>query len=211
MSKLPALLLLLATALTAAADSPARVDADSVVWRATLEADQQRLQQIAEQLSASLPVSGTMVQQKHMAILEQPLQSKGEFLLEENGDIDWSVTEPFPVLYQVRDDRILRTLDGEQLEISARTEPSVYGFFQIVSKLFELKLDGLHRFFTLQVPAEGLGEPWQLRLQPNNDRLASAIAAIVVSGQQGQMSRVTVREPNGDFSQIEFIYRSKKP
>lgn len=160
-------------------------------------------------LAGSLPVSGRMQQQKHMAILSAPLDSSGRFDIAANGDLTWAVETPFAVLYQIRDGRILRTLNGRQTEITASSEPSVYGFFQIVGKLFDLQLDGLESFFTLEVPQAPPADRWQLRLVPKNSRLAKAIAAIVVTGKEGELRTVTVQEPSGDYTRIEFFYPSR--
>ncbi|MBU2885705.1 outer membrane lipoprotein carrier protein LolA [Gilvimarinus agarilyticus] len=179
-------------------------------WRNASSADDQKhLQSVAAQLANSLPVHGQMQQHKYMAILNEPLVSSGTFDLKTNGDLTWSVQEPFAVLYRIVDGTIMRTLEGEQTEITARKEPSVYGFFQIVGKLFDLQLKGLESFFTVQLPHSELDAQWQLRLLPNNKRLASAIAAIVVTGEQGRLHNVTVQEPNADYTRIQFQYAAQ--
>lgn len=185
----------------------AGVWAAEIQWRrADSDADRRQLADLAARLTDSLPVRGKMQQQKHMAILTAPLQSAGHFAIAANGDMTWAVETPFAVLYQIREGRIVRVLDGRETEISVSNEPSVYGFFQIVGKLFDLQLEGLETFFTVEVPQTPRAGLWQLRLVPKNRRLAKAIAAIVVTGKEGVLHTVTVQEPNEDYTRIQFSY-----
>lgn len=183
-------------------------DTSNVTDTSTVSEQQQALQKIATALAASVPIQGRLVQEKHLSLLDAPMVSEGEFSLAKNGDIVWNIHTPFAVGYSVQDQIIWRTLDGQREKITARSEPSVFGFFHMLGRLFALRLDALAEYFYIDVPQSGLQENWQLRLMPKNALLQKAIGSILAEGSSNQMQRVTIVSPNGDATHIQFFYAS---
>ena len=165
------------------------------------------MQRIADQLRNNLPVTGDIEQQKHLAILREPMISKGSFELAANGDLQWRITEPFAVTYSMETDELRRTMDGESEVIAASTEPALYGFFQLFSRLFELSLQDLNNYFSVYLLA-GADEQWLIGLMPQGSRLNKVLAHIVVQGKNGVIDQVTLTEPEKDHTVLHFSYGS---
>lgn len=170
-------------------------------------AEAKTLEAIAQQLRDRLPIEGTIEQQKHLTILRQPMVSKGSFELTATGDLQWRIDEPFAVTYAMVAGELTRTMDGEVETITASSEPALYGFLQLFSRLFELSLTDLNSYFAVYLldPAD-TGTGWVIGLTPQDSRLQKVLAHIVVQGEQGTISQVMLSEPGDDYTVLNFSY-----
>lgn len=163
------------------------------------------LERAAQSLSEKVPVSGQFVQHKHLAILTSPLVSEGEFRLAEAGDFTWQVTAPYAVSYRQQEGVLERVIDGVTEKVNAANEPALFGFFQFFSRVFELDYSALAQMFEVYFEAESETR-WQLGLIPRDSRLQRAIRQLLIETDNGQIARVTLMEPGGDYTLIEFTY-----
>ncbi|MDO3383466.1 outer membrane lipoprotein carrier protein LolA [Gilvimarinus algae] len=170
------------------------------------DAQRERLKVIAAKLKESLPVQAQMEQRKHLSVLHEPMVSTGEFSLSAAGNMRWHIAEPFAVTYRVEGERIEREIEGERELITASSEPSVYGFFQVFSRLFELDLASLERHFTVYLAPEAESGRWDIALQPTGAPLNRLVALVLVAGQAGHIDKVTVTEPGDDYTELLFSY-----
>ncbi|WP_041524070.1 outer membrane lipoprotein carrier protein LolA [Gilvimarinus agarilyticus] len=174
-------------------------------------AEAQALDGIADQLRGNLPVAGIIEQRKYLAILREPMISTGRFNLTTDGHIHWHIEEPFAVTYAMAEGELTRTMEGKTEVISAASEPSLYGFFQMFSRLFELSLKDLNSYFAVslltpeQVP-EQTSEQWVIGLTPEDSRLQKLLAHIIVQGREGVINQVTLTEPGDDYTVLNFSY-----
>lgn len=187
--------LLQSTALAGVFDAPVKNDAERIA----------ELERAAESLSEKVPVAGDFVQHKHLAILTSPLISEGEFRLAEAGDFSWRVTAPHQITYRQRDGVLERNIDGTTEQVSAANEPALFGFFQFFSRVFELDYSALAQMFEVYYDAES-EDSWQLGLVPRDSRLQRAISQMLIEADKGHIARVTLMEPGGDYTLIEFSY-----
>lgn len=167
----------------------------------------QALEGIAAELRKNLPLAGAIEQQKHLAILREPMISSGSFDLAVAGDLQWRINEPFAVAYAMTADELTRTMDGTTETITASAEPALYGFFQLFSRLFELSLQDLNNYFSVYLlPADDAGEGWVIGLTPEDSRLKKVLAHIVVQGKNGAIDQVMLAEPGDDYTVLNFTY-----
>ena len=173
-------------------------------------AEARALNSIADQLRENLPVAGTIEQRKYLAILREPMISTGRFNLTADGHIHWHIEEPFAVAYAMAGGELTRTMEGKTEVISAASEPSLYGFFQMFSRLFELSLKDLNSYFAVSLlTPEQTGEHWVIGLTPEDSRLQALLAHIIVQGREGLINQVTLTEPGDDYTVLNFSYPRK--
>jgi hypothetical protein len=170
-------------------------------------AEAESLEVIADELRQNLPVSGAIKQQKHLAILREPMVSKGAFTLAADGDLQWRITEPFAVAYSMAAGELTREMDGKSETITASAEPALYGFFQLFGRLFDLSLQDLNSYFSVYLlTAAEAGEHWVIGLTPQDSRLQKVLSHIVVQGEDGMIDQVTLTEPGEDYTVLYFSY-----
>ncbi|WP_020208030.1 outer membrane lipoprotein carrier protein LolA [Gilvimarinus chinensis] len=166
----------------------------------------ERLDTIAGAMRANLPVRAQIRQEKHMAVLAQPLISSGAFSLAVNGDIEWQIREPFAVRYSVQGGEITREVDGEVETITATHEPSVYGFFRMFEQLFKFDAETLKHYFLIYLAPASDRHAWDMALVPSKAPLSDVVATLIVSGDGGRVEKVTITEPGEDYTVLSFRY-----
>lgn len=174
------------------------------------------LRELARELSSQGEVRGEFVQEKFLAILDRPLRSRGSFTLSGKNSFVWRVHEPFAVSYRFVDGNLYRRDDEGERLVKPAADPMLYGFFAFFSTLFELSPTELEKLFRLYF--EQRGDRWTLGLEPRETMLQSALTAIVVDGEVVDaatraehrvtiaITKVTIRESGGDYSQLLFSY-----
>lgn len=179
----------------------------ATVFDAPVKDDEGRiaaLQAIAAQVREAVPVAGEFEQRKHLSIMTEPLVSAGRFALTGSGDFTWEVRKPYPVVYRQRQGVLIREIDGQTEQVSAVSEPALFGFFQFFARVFDLDYDALAEMFDVYL--ESGEQQWQLGLIPGDSRLKRALSQLVIEGEAGRIRRVTLMEPGGDYTRIHFSY-----
>ncbi len=172
------------------------------------EARIQALQGIASQVREAVPVAGGFEQRKHLSIMTEPLVSSGEFSLAASGNFSWQVHKPYPVVYRQREGVLIREIDGQMEQVSAVSEPALFGFFQFFARVFDLDYQALSEMFDVYL--EKTEQQWQLGLIPSDTRLKRALSQLVIVGEEGRIRRVTLMEPGGDYTRIHFTYTGQR-
>ncbi len=172
-------------------------------------AQMERVNAIAAAMRANLPARAQVTQEKHMAVLAEPLISKGVFSLSKSGDIVWQIDEPFSVRYAVQGDEIIREVAGESETITASSEPSVYGFFRMFGQIFALDADALKQYFSIYLAPAATTGVWDMALVPSKAPLDEVVATLLISGRDGFLQKVTITEPGEDYSVLSFHYPSE--
>lgn len=181
---------------------------------------QTQLAELAEAMREQATVEGGFIQTKHLEILSRPLVSKGRFALDAEGEFLWDIHEPFALTYHFRDGELTRTQDGEATRLAPADEPSLHGFFQFFSALFQLT-DGelANRFERYFLPESethgdevaedqtGAAKAWTLGLRPKDRRMTKVLEQLVVEGSGAHIKRVTLTEPGGDQTELSFSYQ----
>lgn len=164
----------------------------------------EQLRDLAADMTASARVAGAFTQRKYLEILARPLESKGRFSLDDEGQFEWLIDEPFAQGYRFRDGELIRSLEGEEERVTPADEPSLYGFFQFFSALLQLTEDELESHFQLYFQSGD--SDWELGLRPRDRRLRRVLEQLVVRGAGAQIDRVTLTEPGGDRTELVFDY-----
>ncbi|MDQ2076968.1 outer membrane lipoprotein carrier protein LolA [Marinimicrobium sp. ABcell2] len=202
-NRAPWLLLLLALAVPAAGESVFSYPVAENPER------QRQLSTLAETMSATSRIEGRFTQTKHLQILEQPLVSRGRFSLDDEGRFSWEIHQPFPQAYHFRDGELIRSVDGEEERVAPADEPSLHGFFQFFSALLQLTEADLGVHFTRYFRHLD-DEQWEMGLRPKDRRMRRVLDDMVVLGRGERIQAVTLKEPGGDRTELNFDYHREE-
>jgi outer membrane lipoprotein-sorting protein len=148
---------------------------------------------------AKMPgLEASFVEEKHIAMLAQPLSSRGKLFFARPGMLLRRTESPTrselvitPKALRMRDD------SGEQV-IDLHSRPDVRPFIESLTWLLSGDRAALAKVYALDLQAAHDGAPWQLTLTPLVDPLKQLIAAIRVRGKGLAVSEIEVREKRGD-------------
>jgi hypothetical protein len=179
----------------------------------TAQANKEQLGQLAQRLNMGDSAQGRFTQYRYLSVLNKPLISQGEFIFKEELGLAWLQHTPFEsaliltqgTLIQIDSDgnqQVTQAGDNRQANSLAQMMPT------LMSALLRGDIDPLATQFSLHLLQDEQG--WQLGLIPLDPLLAKAIEAIVLQGNQG-IDALTLLNPNGDRSQIQFTQLSNAP
>lgn len=154
------------------------------------------LAEISEHLVKAPITQGEFQQQKHLKILQRPLQSTGLFTYHQNKGVIWKTLTPIPSLLLVNESHLL-TGQGEQ------AVPPAFG------KVFKAMLGGdlsqLNEDFV--IVGEDKKTEWQLQLVPKDELLKKIIRSILLRG-DAELHSLELQEVNGNLTHINFSHTS---
>lgn len=148
-------------------------------------------------------VRGSFVQYKHLAELERPLVSRGEFTAARGRGIIWRITAPIESTLVITDEYLIESVNGrETMRVSADERPGLKWVGSILMAVFRSNTEKLEQFFT--VHAETLDDNrWTLELVPRLDAVAKYLKTIRVTGAD-EIEEIRIEEQGGDSSVIEI-------
>lgn len=167
---------------------------------------QQALQQLTSRVQQQPQVTGYFEQTRTLAILKNPVISRGRFSLQPE-QFDWQVQEPFDISYRFSGKTLVRSIEGETETIAPAAEPMLYGFFSFFFSLFSLSESSLEKFFEVyHQPADD--DHWTMGLKPRQAAIARSLKTLVIEGVGTDIQQVRLTEASGDFMVLDFRYEA---
>ncbi|MFT6984725.1 MAG: hypothetical protein ACJAT7_000526 [Psychromonas sp.] len=167
------------------------------------------LSDLQQKLTAHTLLRGDFTQTKTMQMFNQPLLSRGTFLLEQNQGLLWRQAEPFPVSMVLVKEKLSQQFGDQPAEvIIAKDNPMVFYFSHLFLSLFKGDLDGLSGQFEMKLSAKD--EHWLLLLTPKSAPLNKVFASISIAGDEF-VDLLVLHELSGDISEIKFSQQQISP
>lgn len=169
---------------------------------------EQLIEAVQSRLVLDEVVSGRFVQDKHIAVLPQPLRSEGRFSYDPQQGLEWETLSPIANRLTFNEQGISQTVDGQVVwEIDA-SQPAAVTISQVMSSVLAMDWKVLQDYFSLQGQVEGEG--WRLHLTPRDSALKQVVEAISIAG-DSEVESLTLMEANGDRTEIRFLPHSREP
>jgi hypothetical protein len=157
------------------------------------------LEALMKSLSKVDSVDAYFHEQKTLAILEEPLITKGILRYRSPGYLKKQTLDPHQETFQVDGDWvILETPEEGRRHLSLKGYPSLRALVESLRATLAGDVKNLKRFYRLQL--QGQPTDWMLRLEPLDSNIANHVTAIVIHGQTNQIVRVETREAGGDLT-----------
>lgn len=167
------------------------------------------LDQLQQKLMTEQLLRGDFSQSKTLQIFDQPLVSKGTFLLSHQQGLVWKQQDPFSVLLVLANNKLSQQFAEQAPEIiEAKDNPMVFYFSHLFLALFKGDLNALNEQFELTLTNHN--EAWVLHLKPKSAPLNKVFSIIEIHGVD-QIDKLNLIELNGDATTISFTNISSQP
>jgi hypothetical protein len=160
--------------------------------------DDWTLEQLMASLSTVDKVDAHFEEQKNLAILEEPLMTKGILRYRSPGYLKKQTLEPHGESFEVNEDWvILETPEQGRRHLSLKGYPALRALVESIRATLAGDLTNLKRYYRLQL--QGNPTDWTLRLNPLDKKIADHVTAIVIQGRDNRIRRVKTLETGGDL------------
>jgi hypothetical protein len=171
-------------------------------------ADDVTFADIAAQLAAPTVLRGNFTQSRKIALLEQPLQSSGNFLLSDMG-LYWRQDKPLASVMIADGERLLQQVDGGSLQsIDVAKNPMVLTFSTSFLSIFNGSEAELRSHFTVEF-LDG-EDSWSIQLTPTEYPMSEAIETINLRGRE-YIEELTVISRSSEKTMIRFSDLQTEP
>lgn len=137
-------------------------------------------------------------EEKHLAMLTEPLQLSGTLRYVRPDQIEKRITQPYPESLRINRDRLEWDTQGRTRTLSLRSQPQIWALAESLRATLAGDLPALQRHY--KVKLEGGRAQWTITLEPRYDSLSQFIEQIRLQGRDHQLRQVEIIEANGDRS-----------
>jgi len=142
------------------------------------------------------------VETRHLAILDQPLVSRGTLTFETPDRLLKQTTDPIRENLSLADNRLIveRPDEGARRSFDLQQHPALWALLEAFRATLAGDRAGLERFYGVAVT--GSARAWQLTLTPIQPEVRKRVTAIVMAGAGADITRMEMQETGGDRSSI---------
>jgi len=174
--------------------APARSEGGDIDGDFTLEA-------LMERMRRSVGVAAEFTERKELALLSEPLESRGRLYFASPDRLARFTTAPvFSAL--IIDGDAVRFREGEDEELDLSGDPVARRFVENFIVLWSGDQGRLERLYRVELSAKG--ERWQLSLSPRGAPLDKVIERIELRGDSQSLLEMEVRDRDGDRTTTAF-------
>ncbi len=159
-----------------------------------------QLRHIEEQLSKVNKLSGTFTQSKRLHNFPFPLESSGDFLIDDEENLTWNIRHPIESSIQVTEQGMVLTQQNFQKNRHA-VHPGINQVTQIIRAVLAMNWNVLKQHFSIQIHKPV--PHWHITLTPIDGILATSIMHIELVG-SNTLEQVVIDEASEDSTTIRF-------
>lgn len=144
-------------------------------------------------------------EEKHIALLAKPLESRGRLFFTHPGLLLRRVETPRPSEVIITGDSVrMRDASGEQaLDLRARKD--IRPFVESLTWILAGNRKALEGVYAVSFQGETSAAPWQLTLKPKVEPLSHLVAHIRIRGRGFAVAQIEVAETSGDKTVTEIL------
>ena len=159
--------------------------------------------ELMRRLAAVDRSQATFVETRHSALLKEPLVLRGTLTYRRPAWLEKRVEQPYQERVAIDGDVLtIENRRGRKLKTSVSGSPGIAALVEGIRATRAGDLAALERHF--QVSVSGRAERWSMALKPFDEEVSRHVAAIVVSGAAGLITRFEVQEAGGDRSVMDI-------
>lgn len=157
---------------------------------------------VQQRLSNVKTISGDFIQTRHIAILSEPLISKGTFVLSKQNGLKWIQTTPFPSRLELTNTKLVEKMgDNPESTITKDKQPIIFAFTNVFLSIFKGNTKSLIQYFSVQF--KGNPKQWTMTLTPKGSPLNKAIVSFKLYGSKC-VNKVVIKEVKNNMQTIQF-------
>jgi hypothetical protein len=148
-------------------------------------------------------------QEKKLAMLQKPLISEGELLVDGSNGVIWDIRKPYVMRYVITDKQIREIDDQGERTIRTADNPVAAALTEAMKTAFSG--DWNEKTSGVDITATGTRDSWQLQMLPRTNELKKMVVSIIVDGSSADsasdnsavhVNAVRITESNGDTATI---------
>jgi outer membrane lipoprotein-sorting protein len=140
----------------------------------------------------------SFVEQQFLSMLKRPVESYGELIYDAPNHLEKRTIEPRPETLVV-DGEVVTVQRGRRSHVlDLKAYPQILPFIESIRATLAGDRASLERLFRLQFTGSEMR--WSLVLTPLEAQLAKTVAQIRIDGSRDELSRVEIRQSDGDRS-----------
>jgi outer membrane lipoprotein-sorting protein len=150
----------------------------------------------------------SFVEQQFLSLLKRPVESYGELTYDAPDHLEKRTIEPRPETLVV-DGEVVTVRRGRRSHmLDLKAYPQILPFIESIRATLAGDRAALERLFRLQFTGSELR--WTLVLTPLDAQLAKTVAEIRIDGARDELSRVEIRQSDGDRSLMTLRAHSSR-
>ena len=138
------------------------------------------------------------VEKKFLAVLDKPLVATGEMTYTAPDRLEKRTLTPKPETMLLEKDSLTLEREKQKLTINLASQPEALAFIDSIRGTLSGNRAALERNYALHL--SGSAEKWTLTLLPSDQKIASLVQRITVSGNRGQVRQIEYLQADGDRS-----------
>ena len=138
------------------------------------------------------------VEKKFLAVLDKPLVATGEMTYTAPDRLEKRTLTPKPETMLLEKDSLTLEREKQKLTINLASQPEALAFIDSIRGTLSGNRAALERNYGLHL--SGSAEKWTLTLLPSDQKIASLVQRITVSGNRGQVRQIEYLQADGDRS-----------
>ena len=140
----------------------------------------------------------SFVEQQFLSMLKRPVESYGELIYDAPSRLEKRTIEPRPETLVVEGDVVTVQRGRRSHVLDLKAYPQILPFIESIRATLAGDRAALERHFRLQFTGSEMR--WSLVLTPLDAQLAKTVAEIRIDGARDELSRVEIRQSDGDRS-----------
>jgi len=160
------------------------------------------LEELMGRMAGTTGIVATFEEHKHLALLEEPVESRGRLAFVPPSCMVWNVRSPGESSLVIEGERVRFRDETSPQALDLSDNPIARHFVDGFMVLFNGDLSAMREQYALEF--RGRDDGWRLALTPRSARVRSVIASIVLEGRSGPIDRMEIFEADGDRTVTEF-------
>ena len=156
------------------------------------------LGQLMTDLARNKGGKAKFVEKKFLAVLDKPLIATGEMTYTAPDRLEKRTLTPKPETLLLEKDSLTLEREKQKLTINLASQPEALAFIDSIRGTLSGNRAALERNYGLHL--SGSAEKWTLTLLPSDQKIASLVQRITVSGNRGQVRQIEYLQADGDRS-----------
>ena len=175
---------------------------DSYVPMQDVESFRQQLDKMA---NAVQTIESDFIQEKHLSVLSNEIISKGSFCFRKENNIRWEYTGPYQYLIIISGEKIFLKDESGQQQYDMESNKMFQEMNRFISGCIQgdiLKDEADYRTEYLENEQE-----YFVILEPNSRALHDMLNEVQIAFDRDDLTvnRITMLEPGGDYTRIDFV------
>ncbi|MBL0917734.1 MAG: outer membrane lipoprotein carrier protein LolA [Hydrogenophaga sp.] len=140
------------------------------------------------------------VERRHMAILDAPLESRGEMTYRAPDYLERRTLTPRPERLLLDKDTLTLERDKRRMSMPVNQRPEVEAFVASVRSTLQGDRAALQRYYSMQL--QNTPKRWTLTLRPLESRLRNIVSRIDIAGSGAVVDTIEYTQADGDRTEM---------